>query len=178
MTLFFISGNLNKVREAQAIIPEVEQIDLDLVEIQSLDPYIIITEKLKEAIKTQKGEFFVEDTSLYLDCLNGFPGPLIKWFKDSLSIKGIAELVSKYKNKKAIVKTIIGYSNGENINFFAGELQGKIVNPRGESNFGFDPIFLPDGHHKTMAEMSTEEKNVISMRKKALLKLKEHLKND
>ena len=175
MALYFVTGNKNKFAEVQAFIPEIEQSDLDLVEIQSLDTQKIITEKLKEATSEHEGNFFVEDTSLYIECLNGFPGPLVKWFKESFGIKGIAELVERYENKKARVKTVIGYSKGEDINFFTGELKGTIVLPRGESDFGFDPIFQPEGYDKTMAEMTADEKNAISMRNKAVLKLREYL---
>ncbi len=173
MTLYFITGNQNKLREVQAIIPGVEGIDLDLPEIQSLDPQEIITEKLKEAVKEKEGEYFVEDTALYLECLNGFPGPLIKFFLERLGSEGIWELVSKYENHNVVVKTVIGYNNGQDIHFFVGELKGKIVSPRGESDFGFDPIFEFNG--KTFAEMTAEEKNKISHRKQALMKFKDFL---
>tara|TARA_Y100000034_G_C6594139_1_gene258212 strand:- start:3 stop:536 length:534 start_codon:yes stop_codon:yes gene_type:complete len=173
MTLYFITGNQNKLREVQAIIPDVEGVDMDLPEIQSLDPQKIITEKLKEAVKEKEGEYFVEDTSLYLECLNGFPGPLIKWLLERLGKEGIAELVSNYENNNVVAKTVIGYSNGKDIHFFIGEIKGKIVTPRGESDFGFDPIFEFNG--RTFAEMTAEEKNKISHRKQALMKFKEFL---
>jgi len=173
--VYFITGNQNKLKEVQAIISGVEGIEMDLPEIQSLDPQEIITEKLKEAVKEKEGSYFVEDTALYLDCLNGFPGPLIKWFLDRLGNKGIYDLVSNYENHNVVVKAVVGYSNGQDIHFFVGEVKGSIVAPRGESDFGFDPIFLPDGHDKTFAEMSSEEKNKISHRQQALMKFKEFL---
>ena len=175
MTLYFITGNSKKFEEASAIIPGISKLDIDLPEIQELDPRKIIEEKLKEARKVHSGEFFCEDTSVYINCLNGFPGPLIKWLKKSIEIDGIYELVSKYKDRSAVAKTIIGYSNGKTIKFFEGEITGKIVSPKGKRDFGWDPIFEPDGKNKTMAEMTTEEKNLISMRRKALEKLKEYL---
>lgn len=175
MTLYFITGNQEKLKEVKAMVPEVEGIDLDLPEIQELDPMKIITGKLKEATKEREGEFFVEDTSLYFECLNGLPGPLIKWFLQSLGTRGIYELVSKYDNHKAVAKNVIGYSDGKDIHFFVGEIKGKIVKPRGKTNFGWDSIFRPDGFEKTFAEMSQEEKNKISHRKLALTKLKEFL---
>jgi len=176
MTLYFITGNPGKLKEVQAIIPEVEGIALDLPEIQSLDPMEIIKEKLEIATKKREGEFFVEDTSLYFECLNGLPGPLIKWFLDSLGNEGIYELVSKYDNNKCIAKTVIGYSDGTDLHFFVGELNGKIVSPSG-TGFGWDPIFMPDGFEKTLGDFSAEEKNKISMRNDALMKLKKHLQN-
>ena len=171
--VYFITGNQNKLKEVQAIISGVEGVEMDLPEIQSLDPQEIITEKLNEAVKEKEGEYFVEDTALYLDCLNGFPGPLIKWFLERLGNKGIYSLVSKYENHNVVAKTVIGYSNGKDIHFFVGEIKGKIVAPRGETTFGWDPIFEVNG--KTFAEISAFEKNKISMRKNALMKFKEFL---
>jgi inosine triphosphate pyrophosphatase len=175
MTLNFITGNPGKLREAKSILGDVENIDLDLPEIQELDPQKVITEKLKEATKNHEGEFFIEDTSIYLQGLNGFPGPLIKWLLQSLGTEGIANLIKKYDNHKATAKTVIGYSNGKDIHFFVGEINGTIVQPRGDNDFGWDPIFQPEGYDKTFAEMSTEEKNAISHRKKAMIKFKEFL---
>jgi len=174
MTLYFITGNPGKLKEVQTIIPEVEGVDLDLPEVQSLDPMEIIKEKLEIATKEREGEFFVEDTSLYFECLNGFPGPLIKWFSESLGNEGMYQLVNKYENNKCIAKTVIGYSNGTDLHFFVGELNGKIVKPAG-TGFGWDPIFMPNGHDKTLGLFSAEEKNKISMRNDALMKLKKHL---
>jgi inosine triphosphate pyrophosphatase len=176
MTLYFITGNPGKLKEVQAIVPEVEGIELDLPEIQSLDSMQIIKEKLEVATKDREGEFFVEDTSLYFECLNGLPGPLIKWFLDSLGNSGIYELVSKYENNKCVAKTVIGYSDGTDLHFFVGELKGKIVSPSG-TGFGWDPIFMPEGYDKTLDLFFLEEKNKISMRNDALMKLKKHLQN-
>ena len=157
------------------IIPQIKSIKLDLPEIQSLDPQEIITEKLSAATKEQKGEFFIEDVSLYIDSLNGFPGPLIKWLLKSLKAEGIANLVKNYENPNATVKAVIGYTNGNDIHFFTGEIQGKIVSPKGESTFGFDQIFQPNNQNQTFAEMEKTEKNKISHRNLALKKLKEFL---
>jgi non-canonical purine NTP pyrophosphatase (RdgB/HAM1 family) len=174
--LYFITGNKNKFLEVKAIIPEIEQLDLDLEEIQEIDAKKIIEAKIKEALKHHKGSFIIEDTSLYLNCLNGLPGPLIKWFFYKLDNKGIYELVEKLGNNKAEAKTIIGYAKNEkDIHFFEGSIFGEIVKPSGKSNFGWNPIFKPQGHNKTFEEMPIEEKNKISMRKIACEKLKNYL---
>ena len=92
MPLYFITGNKNKFEEAKAMIPSLQQLDMDLVEIQSTDAHEIIRAKLNEALKYHEGELIVEDTSLYLSCLNGLPGPLIKWFLKSIGNEGIYNL--------------------------------------------------------------------------------------
>ncbi|MBW2964695.1 non-canonical purine NTP pyrophosphatase, partial [Candidatus Woesearchaeota archaeon] len=55
-------------------------------------------------------------------------------------------------------------------------VKGRIVEPEGDSKFGFDTIFLPDGHEKTFAQMTEDEKNKISHRRLALEKLRDFLK--
>lgn len=174
--LYFITGNENKFEEAQAILGDLERLDIDLPEIQEIDAKEIVKAKLIEALNHTKGEFIVEDTSLYLDSLNGLPGPLIKWFLQTTGREGLARIAQSFDNNKASAKTIIGYGKShEEIYFFEGEIKGNIIASRGETNFGWDPIFQPEGFTQTFAEMGKEEKNKISMRKVALEKLKEFI---
>ena len=72
-------------------------------------------------------------------------------------------------------RTLWHFDENSKIHFFEGEIKGTIVNPRGKTDFGWDPIFQPNGHKKTFGEMTKEEKNKISHRKVAVEKLKEHL---
>ena len=65
--------------------------------------------------------------------------------------------------------------NEKEIHFFEGIIKGEIVRPRGNSDFGWDPIFQPSGLSKSFAEMNSEEKNKISMRVIALEKLKKFM---
>ncbi len=176
MAIKFITGNAGKFVEAKSILPQLEQVEFDLLEIQSLDPKEIIEEKLREAQKINQGEFIVEDTSLYITSLNGLPGPLVKWFLKSVGNEGIYSLASRLDNMSAQAKTVIGYSNGSgDVQYFEGVSDGIIVAPRGPNNFGWDQIFQPIGSEKTFAEMSPDEKNIVSMRRMAFEKLKEHL---
>ena len=169
--IIFITGNKEKLKEAQKIIPKLIGKDIDLPEIQEVDAKKVIEVKLKEAYKHHKGEYIVEDTSLYFDCLNGLPGPLIKWFLEKIGNKKLYELVKKFKNNKAKAKTFIGYIDKRSkVKYFEGIINGKIVSPKGNNGFGWDKIFMPNGFKKTFAQMTIEEKNNISMRKKALQK--------
>jgi len=176
MNLYFITGNKNKFDEVKSILPNVEQLDIDLPEIQDIDARVIIKAKLLEALKHKDGEFIVEDTSLYLDCIGGLPGPLIKWFMKTIGNEGMYNLVEKLGNKKAEAKTIIGYAKtSDEIHYFEGCIEGEIVLPRGDFGFGWDPIFKPNEFNKSFAELTQEEKNNISMRRVAVNKLKEHM---
>ncbi len=174
MPLYFITGNKGKLKEAQSILGDVEMLDIDLPEIQEIDAHKIVKEKLSEAQKHHTEEFIIEDTSLYLEEMNGLPGPLIKWFLHALGNDGLYKMAERFGNSKAEAKTIIGFSDSlGNVSFFEGTLKGNIVSPRGEG-FGWAPIFQPEGSSKTFGEMTMEEKNKISMRKIAMEKLREH----
>ncbi len=156
----------------KALIPDIEMFDMDLPEIQEIDAKIIIKEKLRVAREQIDGALMVEDTSLYLDCMNGLPGPLIKWFVKTIGNDGLYKIAKSYGDYEATARTLIGYSGHDgDIHFFEGELQGKIVEPRGDEGFGWDPIFQPNDTDKTFAQMNEAEKNTLSMRKMATKKL-------
>jgi non-canonical purine NTP pyrophosphatase (RdgB/HAM1 family) len=182
MTLYFITGNRNKFNEAKEVIPNLQMLDLDLPEIQGVDGEEIIKAKLAEAMKDLQvkeillhSEVIVEDTGLHFDCINGLPGPLIKWFLKGLGPQGLYEITRRYGNHHAHVRCLLGYAREGNIEFFEGVVKGEIVPPTGDSAFGWDPVFRPTGHEKTYAQMNKEEKVAISHRSKALLELKRYL---
>ncbi len=176
MKIYFITGNKNKLKEAQEIIPYIEGLSANLTEIQSLDSDEIIKHKLEEAKKLFPNKnLIVDDTSLYFECLNyKLPGPFIKFFLEVLKLDGLFNLVNYYKNNKAFVKCSIGLFIDGKIEFFQSVVKGQIVQSRGETNFGWDPIFLPEGYDITYAEMENE-KNKISHRKLVLEQLKIYL---
>ena len=177
----FITGNSGKFEEVKRILPDVQQLNIDLIEIQEMDPDAIIKHKLQEASKRFDGVEFnniiliVEDTSLSCVGLNNFPGPLIKWYLNSLGCDGIYRQVDASRNMFAIGSVNVGCMNlctGE-VTFFKGEVMGNIVEPKGSNGFGWDPIFQPVGCDKTFGEMTAEEKSKYNMRVKAFEKVKE-----
>jgi non-canonical purine NTP pyrophosphatase (RdgB/HAM1 family) len=176
--LYFITGNKGKFGQAAGVIPGIEQIDFDLPEIQELDSKKIIEEKLSEAAKISEGRFFCEDVSLEIKCLGGLPGPLVKWFLDALGAEGIYNLVSKFDDRSVVARTIVGYSDGDEIVFFEEDMEGEIVEPAGENGYGWDCLFKRDGYDKTLAEMSDEEKKGATMKTKVFLKLKEYIESN
>src|SRR3989338_2532354 len=95
MPLYFITENKNKFEEVKSVIPDIEHLDMELPEIQEMDPKKIIEAKLKEAMNYKAGEFIVEDTGLYLECLKGLPGPLVKWFLKTIGLGGISQIAKK-----------------------------------------------------------------------------------
>ena len=181
MSLKFITGNKNKFEEVQKMLGlPLERLEIDLPEIQSLDAEEIIRHKLLSAEEHAKGKYIVEDTSIYLECLgNKLPGPLIKWFEKAIEPKGISELAQKMGNQKATARTIVGFADEDGgMHFFEGVQRGLMVAPRGDKDFGWGPIFQPEGSSKTYGEMERDEKYSISMRAIAVHKLHDYLKNN
>jgi inosine triphosphate pyrophosphatase len=180
--IIFLTGNANKLREAKEILRGYDVIgkDAEIPEIQEVNPELIVEDKVRRALKLLGCPVFVEDTSLCYESLNGLPGPLVKWFLKKVGRRGLVDILSAFDNKTAYAKCYVGYGvpasgkSKERIMIFEGSVKGRIVEPAGESKFGFDPIFLPDGYDKTFAQMG-EEKNKISHRRLALEKLKKYL---
>jgi XTP/dITP diphosphohydrolase len=107
--------------------------------------------------------------------LNGFPGGLTQVFWDTLEADRVSGLFGQGSNTGVIARTFVGYCDGKTIHQFSGEIRGKIApEPRGNRDFQWDCVFIPDGHSATFAEMG-ELKNEISMRSVALKRLAAHL---
>jgi len=98
MKLYFITGNKDKFEEVRSILTNIEQLDIDLPEIQEIDAKVIIKAKLLQALNHKEAEFILEDASLYLDCLNGLPGPLIKWFMKTIGNEGLFNIIEELQN--------------------------------------------------------------------------------
>jgi inosine triphosphate pyrophosphatase len=178
--LQFITGNEHKFRQFEEILGTdipLERVSMDLDEIQSLDPREVVAHKLREAEKHASGTYIVEDSSFMLDALGGqLPGPFVKWFWDALGNEEVYALVEKLGNDHGRAVNIIGYiAPGEGPLFFQGEVHGRVVAPRGDKDFGFGPIFLPDGSDKTFGELEGVEKYTISPRGMAVRQLRDFL---
>lgn len=177
MDLLFATGNENKLREASQILGfEVIGIEINVPEIQDIEVDNIIESKARAVYEKVKQPIIVEDTGLYFESMNGFPGALIKWVLKSMGNDGAIKMLCNMEHRKAYAKTSIGYFDGNEFYAFSGIIKGEISEKQaGENGFGWDMIFKPEGHNKTFAEMTDEEKNNISMRKIAFEKLKEFL---
>ncbi|KAG8218944.1 inosine triphosphate pyrophosphatase-like protein, partial [Butyriboletus roseoflavus] len=118
-----------------------------------------------------------EDTALCYEALGGLPGPYIKHFMKTLGHEGLNNLLVGFPTKDAHALCTFAYSAGPASDpvLFEGRTDGTIVPARGPTTFGWDPVFQPKGFDKTYAEMTKEEKNVISHRYRALDKLRTHL---
>lgn len=179
MNLHFVTSNQNKVKEAENILKlKINKTDIDIKEIQAIEIEEIVKDKANKAYNLIGKPVLVEDVGLYIKSWNGFPGALIKWILKTIGNEGLCKILQEY-DRETTAKTCICIYNGNDFQVFRGEVKGEITKqPRGENGFGWDSIFQPDGWNKTFGEMSQEEKDKISMRKIALLKMKEFLEKN
>ncbi|CAJ0766463.1 13957_t:CDS:2, partial [Entrophospora sp. SA101] len=149
----FVTGNKKKLEEVQAIIGksiDLSSHKLDLTEIQGTSQEVS-KDKCKRASIVLNCPVITEDTCLCFNALEGLPGPYIKWFLEKLGHDGLNKMLSGFEDKSAYALCTFAYSSGQNDEpiLFEGRTNGKIVEARGPNNFGWDPIFQPDGFDKT-----------------------------
>lgn len=179
MKFTLVTGNQGKLAEWRKLLPadfEVDNEDLDLDEIQSLDPEAIVADKAKRAYEKLQRPVVVEDVSAGLESLGGLPGPFVKFFNKVLGERALRQLAQR-DGEAATVACIVGYYDGACLLTLTGTINGTVVEPRGENGFGFDSVFVPEGSTKTYGEMSVEEKNSVSHRAKAIDLLVTALRN-
>jgi XTP/dITP diphosphohydrolase len=177
---FLATKNNNKLREFNEILADrkLEQISVELFEPQGVRVEDVVREKAEDAFNKTGKLVLVEDTSLEFEAWGGLPGALIKWFLDFRGNDGILKMLNEESNRKATAKTAIGFFDGSEAHVFVGEVSGTVpLTPQGDGGFGWDPIFIPDGYDKSFAQMTSEEKNSISMRRLALEQMKSKLSN-
>lgn len=179
-TIKFITGNKNKLREACQILGmDIESGDAgELDELQTISVEEVIRHKAEEAYKKIQSPLIVEDSGLVFLAWKGLPGALIKWFEQTVGNEGILKMMESETDRRAVAQCYIAFHDGLSVEVVKGEIPGTISTVvRGSSGFGWDQIFIPDGHTRTFAEMQSEEKNAISHRKNAFENLKKLLKN-
>ena len=171
----FVTTNEGKVREAREYLGEVEQFDYDYTEIQHDDLAEIAAHGAREAFDAAGGDdsVIVDDSGLFVEALGGFPGPYSAYVEHTVGIERVWRMVEAEENRRASFRGVIAYCDGSTVETFEGAIRGTIVAPRGDGGFGYDPIFEHDG--RTLAEMSTEEKNALSHRGRALAKFADWL---
>ena len=170
------TANRNKLDELRRLLPEYEVVGkkLNIDEIQSLDPYKVVSHKAIEAHKANDfNPILVEETSLALRGLGGRPGTYIKDFsEDSEMRRMIAEGWLKGRDRAALAKVLIAAFDGSEVHIREGITAGRIAEClRGSNGFGWDDMFIPAGESRTFAELGDAEKDCHSMRRKAIMAL-------
>jgi XTP/dITP diphosphohydrolase len=187
MELCFATNNAHKLDEVSAILG-------DAFTLKTLSD-IGCTDELPETSGTipgnsrQKAEYvwthfgvscFADDSGLEVDALNGEPGVDSAHYSGSRdharNIETLLTNLSGQTNRRARFVTVFTLILHGVEHQFEGAVDGQILTEiRGAGGFGYDPIFLPDGHDRTFAEMSSAEKNGISHRSRALSKMVAYL---
>ncbi len=167
-----ITHNVHKYQEMKKIIPSLEMLNMEYPEIQADSLEEVVDFALNYLADKIDGNFIIDDSGLFIHALNDFPGVYSAYIFRTLGNEGILKLMQGIGDRRATFKTVIGvHVAGENFKF-VGLCHGYIAEkPRGTNGFGYDPIFVPEAYGKTFAEMSTEEKNRISHRGKAIRKV-------
>jgi len=124
---------------------------------------------------------FADDSGLEIEALNQEPGIFSARYSgvkdDQTNLKLVLQKMEGQTNRKARFRTVISLMRGAENFLFEGVINGHISEiPTGEQGFGYDPIFIPDGYEQSFAEMTMEQKNLISHRALAMNKLIAFLK--
>jgi len=176
-SLTFITGNAEKARQLGKYLSfDVSHAKLDIPEIQSLDLEEVATEKAKAAYVILRTPVLIEDTSLTFKALNKLPGTLIRWFFESIGNEGLSKLLDGYVNRDATAETCFALCDETGVHLFRNFIQGTVADePRGESGYGWNPVFIPQGCSETYVEMSPDEQSKHSMRRLAVENLQVYL---
>ena len=216
MSLRYVTTNEGKIAEAlEYLDADVVQFDYDYAEIQAPELESIAAHGARAAFRAARRSdavdgtdtpVVVDDAGLFVEGLDGFPGPYSSYVDDTLGVERVGELAREANATRAQFRCVLAYCDGDGfeatpepvdrearrgqdlsadtrdaattddtvaggelpVKLFVGSVPGRIVEPRGDGGFGYDPIFEHDG--TTLAEMSPTEKNAISHRGRALAK--------
>lgn len=188
MKLVFATHNTNKLKEIQSMLPQ----EIELLSLQDIGCFEEIPETSKtiEGNALQKARYvtekyaydcFADDTGLEVEALNGAPGVYSARYageakNDEANMKKLLLALETESNRSARFKTVIALTLNNKEFVFEGICEGKITHEkRGNSGFGYDPIFVPSGQDQTFAEMELSEKNKLGHRGKAVRTLVDFL---
>lgn len=169
-SLLFASSNKNKYEEAKSILAKFE-ISLkffkcSLLEIQADTLEEVAFHKALDAFSRCSKPVIVEDDGLFINSLNGFPGPYSSFVFKTIGNEGILKLIKS--KRTATFQSVIAYcEKKDDIQLFKAEVDGKISQKLTGRKWGYDPIFIPVGQTKTYAYL---EKNLVSHRYLAMKK--------
>jgi len=181
MIITFITSNKNKVKEFRQILEpdiKVNHINIPYPELRSDNPEEIARMSAEMLANKLKKTVVVEDSGLFIEALNGFPGTCSAYIHKRIGLEGIIKLMKGIKNRNCTYKSAVAYCepNKKPISFL-GEEKGKVAESvKGHFGFGHDPTFIPEESNKTYGEIKNCE-NIKKFRRRAVLKLREYLLN-
>jgi XTP/dITP diphosphohydrolase len=196
MKLVFATHNPHKLEEINNILgQEFSLLSLDDINCTEdiSEPFFTLEENAKEKTRYIKETYgydcFADDTGLEIDALNGEPGVFSARYavpedidislseRFRANIQKVLGKLKGVKNRRARFRTVISLNWSEGQFLFEGVVEGNILTePTGDKGFGYDPIFMPLGYSKSFAEMTLDEKNLISHRAVAFNQLRDFLR--
>ncbi len=188
--LVFATNNQHKLEEVSAILGNhIELLSLKDINCETDIPETADTLEGNALLKAQyiynnfNLNCFADDTGLEIEALNNEPGVYSARYagEDKSAEANMLKVLDKLKNesnRKAQFRTAVSLILDGKEYLFEGIIKGEIIKEkRGNSGFGYDPVFIPEGYNQTFAEMGNEIKNKISHRALAINKLCDFLKN-
>ena len=180
----FATNNAHKLEEVSNILGnKIELLSLKDIGCHDEIPETADTlegnalQKARYIFERYHTDCFADDTGLEVEALNGAPGVYSARYAGDThdSEKNMRKLLEELKgieNRKAQFRTVFALIIDGKEHLFEGIIKGQIISVRkGNSGFGYDPVFIPDGYTQTFAEMGNAEKNKISHRAIATQKL-------
>ena len=175
----FVTSNKGKVNEFRQILEpqiKVNHIEMPYSEIRSESNDEIARHSAQMLANKLKKTVVVEDSGLFIESLDGFPGTFSAYIHKKIGLIGILKLMKGIKNRNCVYRSAVAYCkpNKKPLSF-VGEEKGKVASKiRGDFGFGHDPIFIPEGSNKTYGEMKNY-KETKKFRRMAVEKLKDYL---
>lgn len=173
LKIWLVTGNRHKLEEARAALDplgvEVEPLEAEKLEVQSssLEEIALFAARVAYA-SNPRPAVAVEDAGLFVEALNGFPGPYSSYAYKTIGVGGLLKLLDGVEDRRACFRSAVALVGPGYERVFTGEVCGSIATePRGSQGFGFDPVFIPEEEGRTFAEMSLEEKSGLSHRARA-----------
>ena len=174
--VIFVTQNINKFNEARRVLAKhglaIGMLKLETIEVQSDNLETIAKTRVIDAVQKCNLQVIVEDAGLFIEALNGFPGPYAAYAYKTIGNRGVLKLMENMDKRNAYFKSVIAFYSPKQKEpiCFHGIVEGKIIKEvRGKGGFGFDPIFMPfKGDGRVFAEMEIDRKNTLSHRAKAL----------
>jgi XTP/dITP diphosphohydrolase len=182
-TMRMVTSNDGKAREFARALEgldwELERVFSPYLEVQAetLDEVAWASARYLLEAGSVEPPFFLEDAGLFVDALGGFPGVYSAYVFSTIGAAGVLTLVEGRDERGASFESRVALClEGGEVELIGGSCRGTIAgSARGEGGFGYDPIFVPEGHDRTFAEMSVEEKGAISHRGRSASALRERL---
>jgi XTP/dITP diphosphohydrolase len=175
---YFNTLNENKIREFRHLFPDEQRfgvLRVPIVEILDADLEAVVKAKAAAAYQASRQPVIVEHVGLYVDYLNGFPGALVKPLWKSLGQR-LCELLPPGAPRTMKARSTVCFCDGRRRLILHAELDGDLAPAaRGSGGFHWDPIFIPKGETRTLAELPLEEKLRISPAGRAYEKLRQAL---